>query len=63
MATARTPPCATPTSCAGCLIEAAGGRRDLASAVDEYEQQMFAYGAEAVRDSLKALPTYASPSR
>ena len=44
-------------------MEAAGGRRDLASAVDEYEQQMFAYGAKAVQDSLKALPTYASPSR
>jgi hypothetical protein len=46
-----------------CLIEATGGTRDLASAVDDYEQQMLAYGAEAVQFSLKALPTYTSPSR
>jgi 2-polyprenyl-6-methoxyphenol hydroxylase-like FAD-dependent oxidoreductase len=39
-----------------CLIEAAEGRRDLFGAVGDYERQMFAYGAEAVRHSLDALP-------
>jgi 2-polyprenyl-6-methoxyphenol hydroxylase-like FAD-dependent oxidoreductase len=36
-----------------CLTE---GRQDLFGAVGEYERQMFAYGAEAVRQSLDALP-------
>ena len=43
------------------LMEAARGSCDLAAVVDEYEQQMLAYGAEAVQNSLTALPTYASP--
>ncbi|AUI60146.1 NAD(P)/FAD-dependent oxidoreductase [Amycolatopsis sp. BJA-103] len=41
-----------------CLIEAAEGRQDLLGAVGDYERQMFAYGAEAVRHSLDALPAY-----
>lgn len=45
------------------LIEATDGTRDLDSAVDDYEQQMLAYGADAVQFSLRALPAYASPSR
>jgi 2-polyprenyl-6-methoxyphenol hydroxylase-like FAD-dependent oxidoreductase len=40
------------------LIEAAEGRQDLLGAVEDYERQMFAYGAEAVRHSLAALPAY-----
>jgi 2-polyprenyl-6-methoxyphenol hydroxylase-like FAD-dependent oxidoreductase len=40
------------------LIQAAEGARDLRGAVDDYERQMFEYGAEAVRHSLKALPAY-----
>jgi 2-polyprenyl-6-methoxyphenol hydroxylase-like FAD-dependent oxidoreductase len=43
-----------------CLIPAAKGAQDLYSAIGDYEQQMFAYGAEAVQHSLKALPTYTS---
>jgi len=39
-----------------CLTEAAEGRQDLLGAVGDYERQMFAYGAEAVRHSLDALP-------
>jgi 2-polyprenyl-6-methoxyphenol hydroxylase-like FAD-dependent oxidoreductase len=42
---------------ASCLT-AAAGRDGLAEAVDEYERQMVEYGAEAVRSSLAALPTY-----
>ena len=42
-----------------CLAE---GRHDLLGAVDAYERQMFEYGAEAVRHSLDALPTFA-PAR
>ncbi|KIA61319.1 FAD-dependent oxidoreductase [Nocardia vulneris] len=42
-----------------CLIEAEEGRRDLLGAVDDYERQMFAYGAEAVRSSLEKLPAFA----
>ncbi|MEU6479847.1 NAD(P)/FAD-dependent oxidoreductase [Streptomyces sp. NPDC047017] len=41
-----------------CLIEAAEGRHDLLGAVDDYERQMFAYGGEAVRRSLAALPAF-----
>jgi 2-polyprenyl-6-methoxyphenol hydroxylase-like FAD-dependent oxidoreductase len=41
-----------------CLIEAAEGRQDLGGAVGHYERQMFAYGAEAVRHSLDALPAF-----
>ncbi len=41
-----------------CLTPVAGGTRHLPDAIDEYEQQMFTYGAEAVRQSLAALPTY-----
>ncbi|MER7584523.1 FAD-dependent monooxygenase [Kitasatospora sp. NPDC097691] len=42
-----------------CLIEADEGRRDLRGAVDDYERQMFEYGAEAVRSSLEKLPAFA----
>ncbi len=38
-----------------CLTE---GGRDLLGAVGEYERQMFEYGAEAVRQSLDALPAF-----
>ncbi|MEV6566421.1 FAD-dependent oxidoreductase [Streptomyces kronopolitis] len=40
------------------LREAAEGRRSLLAAVDDYERQMFAYGGEAVRHSLAALPAF-----
>ncbi|OOC05728.1 FAD-dependent oxidoreductase [Amycolatopsis azurea] len=40
------------------LIEAAEGHRSLLDAVGDYERQMLAYGAEAVRHSLDALPAY-----
>ncbi|WP_338760170.1 FAD-dependent monooxygenase [Nocardia vulneris] len=46
-----------------CLIEAEEGRRDLLGAVDDYERQMFAYGAEAVRSSLEKLPAFAPEAR
>jgi len=42
-----------------CLTEANEGRQDLLSAVDDYERQMFEYGAEAVRSSLDKLPAFA----
>jgi 2-polyprenyl-6-methoxyphenol hydroxylase-like FAD-dependent oxidoreductase len=45
-----------------CLIPVAGGIRNLRVAVDGYEQQMFTYGADAVRQSLRALPTYTPDS-
>jgi 2-polyprenyl-6-methoxyphenol hydroxylase-like FAD-dependent oxidoreductase len=45
------------------LIEAAAGRRDLVDAVGGYERQMFAYGAEAVRRSLAALPAFVPDAR
>ena len=45
------------------LIQAAEGTRDLAGAVGDYERQMFGYGAEAVRQSLEALPAYVSERR
>ena len=38
-----------------CLTD---GRQDLLGAVGDYERQMFEYGAEAVRDSLDALPAF-----
>ena len=41
------------------LIEVDEGRQDLFSAVDDYERQMFEYGAEAVRSSLEKLPAFA----
>ncbi|MFG3280341.1 FAD-dependent oxidoreductase [Streptomyces sp. NPDC048111] len=41
------------------LIEADQGRRNLLSAVGDYERQMFAYGTEAVRSSLEQLPAFA----
>ncbi|GAA1948739.1 NAD(P)/FAD-dependent oxidoreductase [Amycolatopsis minnesotensis] len=41
-----------------CLIEAAEGRQNLLDAVGDYERQMLAYGAEAVRHSLDALPAF-----
>jgi 2-polyprenyl-6-methoxyphenol hydroxylase-like FAD-dependent oxidoreductase len=40
------------------LVEVAEGRQDLLAAVGDYERQMFAYGAKAVRQSLDALPTF-----
>ena len=43
-----------------CLLQVAEGNQDLLGAVGEYERQMFEYGAEAVRHSLEALPTYLS---
>lgn len=43
-----------------CLIQATDGTQDLSAAIDDYEQQMFTYGAEAVHVSLKALPAYVS---
>ncbi|MFI6218835.1 FAD-dependent oxidoreductase [Nocardia brasiliensis] len=46
-----------------CLIEAEEGRRDLLGAVDDYERQMFDYGAEAVRSSLEQLPAFAPEAR
>ncbi|MFJ4184362.1 FAD-dependent oxidoreductase [Kitasatospora sp. NPDC089509] len=41
------------------LVEVADGRRELRDAVDDYERQMFGYGAEAVRSSLERLPAFA----
>ncbi|HEY3514145.1 FAD-dependent monooxygenase [Kribbella sp. NPDC051137] len=41
------------------LIAADEGRHDLLGAVDDYERQMFEYGAEAVRSSLEKLPAFA----
>lgn len=41
------------------LTEAAEGRQSLLGAVGDYERQMFAYGADAVRHSLDALPAIA----
>ncbi|WP_245717158.1 FAD-dependent oxidoreductase [Nocardia jejuensis] len=46
-----------------CLIEANEGRRDLGGAVDDYERQMFEYGAEAVRSSLEKLPAFAPEAK
>jgi 2-polyprenyl-6-methoxyphenol hydroxylase-like FAD-dependent oxidoreductase len=46
-----------------CLIEANQGRQDLLSAVDDYERQMFEYGAEAVRSSLEKLPAFAPQAK
>lgn len=43
-----------------CLIRVAEGSHDLRGAVDDYERRMFAYGAEAVRQSIAALPTFVS---
>jgi 2-polyprenyl-6-methoxyphenol hydroxylase-like FAD-dependent oxidoreductase len=43
-----------------CLTQAATGSRSLLDAVGDYEQQMLEYGAEAVRQSLEALPAYTS---
>lgn len=43
-----------------CLIQASEGDQDLRGAVGDYERQMFEYGAQAVRHSLEALPTYVS---
>ena len=40
------------------LIQADGGGRALLDAVGDYERQMLEYGAEAVRQSLEALPAY-----
>ncbi|MFF0413556.1 FAD-dependent oxidoreductase [Kitasatospora sp. NPDC004745] len=45
------------------LTEAAEGRRDLLDAVADYERQMFAYGAEAVRTSLERLPAFAPDAK
>ncbi|MEU3464330.1 hypothetical protein ABZ721_30785 [Streptomyces sp. NPDC006733] len=36
---------------------------ELLSAVDAYERQMFAYGAEAVRSSLEKLPAFAPAAK
>ena len=44
------------------LVEAEEGRRTLLSAVDDYERQMFEYGAEAVRTSLDRLPAFLDAS-
>ncbi|MEW1655583.1 NAD(P)/FAD-dependent oxidoreductase [Streptomyces sp. NPDC093707] len=41
-----------------CLIEAVERRQDPLGAVGDYERQMFAYGGEAVRHSLAALPAF-----
>ena len=46
-----------------CLIEADEGRQDLLSAIDDYERQMFEYGAEAVRSSLEKLPAFAPEAK
>jgi 2-polyprenyl-6-methoxyphenol hydroxylase-like FAD-dependent oxidoreductase len=46
-----------------CLIEANEGRQDLLSAVDDYERQMFEYGAEAVHTSLEKLPAFAPEAK
>lgn len=46
-----------------CLIEAGEGRQDLLSAVDDYERQMFEYGADAVRSSLEKLPAFAPEAK
>ncbi|MFE5325311.1 FAD-dependent oxidoreductase [Embleya sp. NPDC056575] len=46
-----------------CLVEANEGRRDLLGAVDDYERQMFEYGAEAVRSSLDKLPAFAPEAK
>ncbi|WP_437039858.1 FAD-dependent oxidoreductase [Streptomyces sp. enrichment culture] len=46
-----------------CLIEADEGRQDLLSAVDDYERQMFEYGADAVRSSLEKLPAFAPEAK
>ena len=43
-----------------CLIPAAQASGDLRGAVEDYERQMFTYGAEAVQLSLRALPVYAA---
>ncbi|MEY9930868.1 2-polyprenyl-6-methoxyphenol hydroxylase-like FAD-dependent oxidoreductase [Catenulispora sp. GP43] len=40
------------------LIQAGGGGRSLLDAVGDYERQVLEYGAEAVRQSLEALPAY-----
>ncbi|MFF5141133.1 hypothetical protein ACFY6U_15680 [Streptomyces sp. NPDC013157] len=45
------------------LIEAGEGRRELLDAVDDYERQMFEYGAEAVRSSLEKLPAFAPEAK
>jgi hypothetical protein len=65
VATARTPALRDADLLRTRLIQAAGGTRDLRGAVDDYERQMFEYGAEAVRHSLDALPVYLAepPSR
>src|SRR5882757_5968943 len=46
-----------------CLIEAGEGRQELLRAVDDYERQMFEYGAEAVRSSLEKLPAFAPEAK
>ncbi len=46
-----------------CLIEANEGHQDLLSAVDDYERQMFEYGAEAVRSTLEKLPAFAAEAK
>nr|BFE98684.1 hypothetical protein GCM10020241_03600 [Streptoalloteichus tenebrarius] len=40
------------------LIDVARGRISLLDAVEDYERQMFDYGAEAVARSLDALPAF-----
>lgn len=42
------------------LIDVNEGRRELLDAVDDYERQMLAYGAEAVHSSLEKLPAFAA---
>ena len=46
-----------------CLINANEGHQDLLTAVNDYEQQMFEYGAEAVRSSLDKLPAFAPEAK
>ncbi|MGW6374826.1 FAD-dependent oxidoreductase [Rhodococcus sp. NPDC055112] len=46
-----------------CLIDADEGRRDLLTAVDDYERQMFDYGTEAVHSSLEKLPAFAPEAK
>ncbi|MFE7588666.1 FAD-dependent oxidoreductase [Kitasatospora sp. NPDC057512] len=45
------------------LIEADEGRRDLLSAVDGYERQVFEYSAEAVRSRIEKLPAFAPEAK
>ncbi|WP_328314644.1 FAD-dependent monooxygenase [Streptomyces sp. NBC_00442] len=46
-----------------CLTGAGEGREGLLGAVDDYERQMFEYGAEAVRSSLEKLPAFAPEAK